>query len=141
MSSGLSIRRAAEAAEVSFMTLSRVEAGAQPDLATFLRLCAWLHVPPETFFVSGTSRETETPEVVAKHLLADPRLESYAATRIAAVVRDMYHALAREPRHPPAVACHLRAAAVLRPGVAGRLGQLLQDMQARLSELDAEEVL
>ena len=60
--SGLSMRRAADAARVSFMTLSRVERGAQPDLATFLRLCAWLRLPPETFFVSGAPRATETPE-------------------------------------------------------------------------------
>lgn len=140
-SAGLSIRKAAEAAGVSFMTLSRVEAGAQPDLATFLHLCAWLHEPPETFFVAAAPRETETPEVILRHLLADPRLERGAASRIASVVQDMYDALARGPVYVPAVACHLRAAAVLRPGVAERLGELLQDMHAKLSELDAEEVL
>ena len=123
------------------MTLSRVEAGAQPDLSTFLRLCAWLHVPPETFFASTAHRETETPEVILQHLLSDPRLGHEAAARIASVVEDMYAAFAREPTHPPAVSCHLRAASVLRPGVAGRLGQLLQDMQARLSELDDEGAL
>ena len=80
--SGLSMRRAADAARVSFMTLSRVERGAQPDLATFLRLCAWLRLPPETFFVSGAPRETETPEAVLQHLLADPRLERGAASRM-----------------------------------------------------------
>lgn len=139
--SGLSMRRAADAAEVSFMTLSRVEAGAQPDLATFLRLCAWLHVPPETFFISAAPRKTETPEVILQHLLADPRLGQEAAARIASVVDDMYAAFAREPTHPPAVSCHLRAASVLRPGVAGRLGQLLHDMQIRLKELDNDGVL
>ena len=139
--SGLSMRRTADAARVSFMTLSRVEGGAQPDLATFLRLCAWLRLPPETFFVSGAPRETETPEAVLQHLLADPRLERGAASRIGAVVRDMYAALASEPSCPPTVACHLRAAAVLRPGVARRLGELLQDMQTKLSELEAEGAL
>ena len=123
------------------MTLSRVESGAQPDLATFLRLCGWLHEPPETFFVSAAPRETETPEVILKHLLADPRLERDAASRIASVVQDMYDALAREPVHVVAVACHLRAAAVLRPGAAERLGELLKDMHAKLDELDAEGIL
>ena len=138
---GLSVRRAAEAADVSFMTLSRVEAGGQPDLATFLRLCAWLHVRPEAFFIIGAVRDTPTPDVVAKHLLADPRLEPEAASRIASVVRDMYTVLASQPQVPATVACHLRAAATLRPGVPERLGQLLGDMQERLRALDAEGAL
>ena len=140
-SAGLSIRRAAEAADVSFMTLSRVEAGGQPDLATFLRLCAWLRVPPETFFITGAPREAATPEVVATHLLADPRLEPGAASRIASVVRDMYAALASEPQTPATLTCHLRAAATLRPGVPERLGALLRTMQDRLMDLEAEGAL
>lgn len=138
-SSGLSIRRAALEADVSFMTLARVEDAGQPDLATFLRLCAWLRVQPETFFFTGARRETPTPDVVAKHLLADPLLESEAASRIASVVRDMYSALASPP--PATVACHLRAAATLRPGVPERLGELLGVMQDRLMELEAEGAL
>ena len=140
-SAGLSIRNAAGAADVSFMTLSRVEAGGQPDLATFLRLCAWLRVPPETFFITGAPRDTATPEVVATHLLTDPRLEREAASRIASVVRDMYTALASEPQTPVTVTCHLRAAATLRPGVPERLGELLVTMQDRLMELEAEGAL
>ena len=135
------MRRAAEAADVSFMTLSRVEAGGQPDLATFLRLCGWLRVRPEAFFMTGATRETPTPDMVATHLLADRRLEPEAASRIVSVVRDMYTALASQPQVPATVACHLRAAATLRPGVAERLGQLLGDMQDRLRALDAEGAL
>ena len=140
-SAGSSMRRAAEAAGISFMTLSRVEAGGQPDLATFLRLCAWLRVPPETFFITGAPREATTPDVVAKHLLADPLLEREAASRIAAIVRDMYAVLASRPHTPITVACHLRAAATLRPGVPERLGRLLGDMQDRLRALEAERAL
>jgi transcriptional regulator with XRE-family HTH domain len=127
--SGLSIRQAAASAEVSFMTLSRVESGAQPDLTTFLRLCAWLRVAPETFFASGARREASTVEVVT------------AAAKIASMVRDLYSALASEPIARPTVACHLRAASLLRPGVSERLGSLLTDMQERLVELDASGVL
>ncbi|MDE0268087.1 MAG: helix-turn-helix transcriptional regulator [Acidimicrobiaceae bacterium] len=140
-SAGLSIRRAAETANISFMTLSRVEAGGQPDLTTFLRLCSWLHVPPQTFFMTSAPRQTTTPEVVATHLQADPLLAPEAASSIATVVRDMYAALARKPSAPVTVACHLRAAATLRPGVPQRLGQLLDDMQNHLLELDAEGAL
>jgi transcriptional regulator with XRE-family HTH domain len=139
--SGLSIRQAAASAEVSFMTLSRVESGAQPDLTTFLRLCAWLRVAPETFFASGARREASTVEVVTQHLAADPRLKGEAAAKIASMVRDLYSALASEPIARPTVACHLRAASLLRPGVSERLGSLLTDMQERLVELDASGVL
>ena len=140
-SAGLSMRKAAEAADVSFMTLSRVEAGGQPDLTTFLRLCGWLRVRPEAFFMTGATRDTPTPDKVATHLLADRRLEPEAASRIVSVVRDMYTALASQPQVSATVACHLRAAATLRPGVAERLGQLLGDMQDRLRALDAEGAL
>jgi transcriptional regulator with XRE-family HTH domain len=117
------------------MTLSRVEGGSQPDLATFLRLCDWLRVPPEEFFVRGARRETDTLEAVTRHLVTDPALDQDAAQRIARVVRDMYAALAKKQAPPPAIACHLRAASVLRPGVADRLGALLGDMHRRLEEL------
>jgi transcriptional regulator with XRE-family HTH domain len=123
------------------MTLSRVENGAQPDLATFLRLCAWLRVPPQTFFITAAPRDTNTPEAVAHYLLSDPRLERDAASRIAAVVRDMYVALAGDPPETPTVACHLRAAATLRPGAASRLGSMLHDMQNRLQELESDGAL
>lgn len=134
---GLSIRRAADDASVSFMTFSRVEAGSQPDLATFLRLCAWLRLPPETFFVRGVTRDVDTVEAVAAHLVTDPALDNEAAQKIAGVVRDMYSALARRAAPPPVVTCHLRAKTVLRPGVPDRLGHLLGDMQTRLEELVA----
>ena len=140
-SSGLSVRSAAREAGVSFMTLSRVEAGSQPDLVTFLHLCAWLHEPPETFLVSATPRETATPDVIAEHLFTDPLLKREAASRIAAVVRDMYSALASPPPSRDTLACHLRAAGTLRPGVSERLARLLGDMQTRLRHLESEGAL
>lgn len=133
----LSVRRAADDAGLSFMTLSRVEAGSQPDLATFLKLCAWLRLPPETFFIRGVRRETDTVEAVTRHLVTDPALDREAARRIASVVRDMYTALAHAASPPVVVACHLRAATVFRPGVPDRMGQLLGDMHARLEGLVA----
>src|SRR6266540_127585 len=129
-----SIRQAAAEAGVSFSTLSRVEAGAQPDLATFLRLCAWLGVPPERFFRSSTQRAEDTIDRVTNHLFADPRLTAEAAEHIVGIVRDLYTALAREASEPPALAVHLRAASVLRPGVPERLGSLLTDMHTALKQ-------
>jgi transcriptional regulator with XRE-family HTH domain len=129
-----SIRQAAEDAGISFSTLSRVEAGAQPDLATFLRLCAWLGVPPERFFRAGAHRPTNTVDQVTSHLFADPRLAPEAAERIAGVVRELYAALAREPQEPPPLAMHLRAAPVMRPGVPERLAELLHDLRDALEQ-------
>ena len=139
---GLSVRQAAESAGVSFMTLSRVESGSQPDLTTFLKLCSWLQVKPERFFLRGARRESDTLEEVASHLATDPRLDPEAASKIASVVSDMYEALASklEPARPP-VACHLRAASILRPGVSDLLGAALGDMHDKLVELDASGAL
>jgi transcriptional regulator with XRE-family HTH domain len=129
-----SIRQAAAEAGVSFSTLSRVEAGAQPDLATFLRLCAWLEVPPERFFRNGAQRPTDTLDAVSGHLFADPKLSPDAAERIAHVVRDLYLALAQEGHDPEPLALHLRATNTMRPGVPERLGSLLHDMRSALEE-------
>lgn len=129
-----SIRQAAAEAGVSFSTLSRVEAGAQPDLATFLRLCAWLEEPPERFFRSAVQKPTDTIDAVASHLFADPRLSPDAAKRISQVVRDLYAALAQEAHGPEPLALHLRATTTMRPGVPERLGSLLHDMRSALEQ-------
>lgn len=42
----LSLREAAEQAEVSAATFSRVERGENYDVATLMRLCAWLGCSP-----------------------------------------------------------------------------------------------
>jgi transcriptional regulator with XRE-family HTH domain len=136
-----SIRQAAAEAGVSFSTLSRVEAGAQPDLSTFLRLCAWLEVPPQRFFRAGPQRPASTIDEVSSHLFADPRLSAEAAERIAAVVRDLYAALAREVQEPAPLAMHLRAAPVMRPGVPERLAGLLHDVRAALEHRLSEGTL
>jgi transcriptional regulator with XRE-family HTH domain len=130
----LSIRQAAERARVSFSTLSRVEAGAQPDLSTFMSLCAWLGIEPARF-LTQIARRTQNPvDAAIEHIVTDPSLSSEAAERIASVIRDMHAALARrEPTSQPApLALHLRAASVMRPGVPDRLASLLRDMREAL---------
>lgn len=49
------IRSAAAEAEVSSATLSRVENGNVPDLATFAKICRWLDVDPAIFLGIETS--------------------------------------------------------------------------------------
>lgn len=131
-----SLRQAALDAGVSFSTLTRVEAGAQPDLASFTRLCAWLGVPPSQFFTPVATRAIEPIEDVIQHLHADPRLRPEAAVAITNVLREMYASLASAtPPSAPLVACHLRAAPVMRPGVPGRLASLLSDIHGALDGL------
>ena len=40
---------AQEIGEINASTLSRIEHGNLPDLATFLRICRWLGVSPDEF--------------------------------------------------------------------------------------------
>ncbi len=129
----LSIRQASQEIGVSFSTLSRVEAGAHPDLATFTRLCAWLGISPSRFFTPVVEREVSPLEEAITHLRADPRLSADAASRIGSVLKDLYQALARDVAPAQAaVVCHLRATSVMRPGVPTRLASLLQDMHDAL---------
>jgi transcriptional regulator with XRE-family HTH domain len=130
----LSIRRAAAEAGVSFSTLSRVEAGAQPDLATFSRLCGWLGVAPGRFFSPLAERELSPLEQAIAHLQTDPRLTEEAAARISSVLRSLYDALAASATPGPTVVRHLRAASVMRPGVAPRLAAMLRDMHEELAK-------
>ncbi len=131
----LSIRQAAAAANVSFSTLSRVEAGAQPDLTTFLQLCAWLSVDASDFLNPTPRRHADPIEEAARHLMTDPNLSVEAADRIVLVLREMYRALSakeNQSQQRTTVTLHLRAASIMRPGVPERLASVLRDMRAAL---------
>jgi transcriptional regulator with XRE-family HTH domain len=131
----ISIRQAAQQAQISYATLSRVEAGAQPDLATFTSLCAWLEVDPSRFFAPSTRKTQTHLEEAIEHLVTDPDLPPDAANRIASVVREMYQALASRPTDSApdrTLAMHLRATNVMRPGVPERMASLLTDMRNAL---------
>jgi transcriptional regulator with XRE-family HTH domain len=128
----LSIRHAAAEAGVSFSTLSRVEAGSQPDMASYTALCAWLGVSPGLFFMQVPERDLSPLEHAITHLQADPRLTADAAGKISSVLRDLYDALAADAPSAEAVACHLRAVTIMRPGVAPRLASALRDMRSAL---------
>jgi transcriptional regulator with XRE-family HTH domain len=130
-----SMRQAAAEAGVSLSTISRVESGALPDLASFTALCAWAGVPASQFFTPIAERQDTPVEIAIAHLAADPRLAPEHASSIASVIRQMYNALAASAQ--PAgylVACHLRAASSLRPGVPDRLASLLVDMHKALGD-------
>lgn len=125
---GLSLREASAVSGVPVATLSRIEQGRMPDLATFRRIVEWLGVPPERFF-TATQRAESTPEAIAEHLMADPALASDAADKIAGIVRDLYESLASTDRR---LALHLRAAKTFTQPALRLLTDLLDEMQAAI---------
>jgi transcriptional regulator with XRE-family HTH domain len=125
----LSLRDLADQIGVSLNTLSRVERGHVPDLKNFRLIVEWLELPAERFLESGG--EASTPEVIARHLQADPRLPREAATKIIELVEEMYHKLIGQQ---PTLSLHLRSAKTFTPGAAALLAEILEEMQASLRE-------
>src|SRR6266568_1622972 len=128
----LSLRAAAEQAEVPFNTLARVEKGDLPDLANFRRIVDWLGLPPERFFEPPQIRTENTPELIAHHLARDPNLTDAAAEKIAGLVRELYTNLVGVDR---GVRVHLRAAATFNPEASRKLVGLLEQMQRTLTDM------
>lgn len=126
---GLSLRAAAEQADVPFNTLARVEKGHLPDLANFRRIVLWLGLAPERFFQPPMFRVENTPEIIASQLAQDPNLTPAAAETIADVVRELYGTLAVKDRE---VTVHLRAAKTFTPEAARLLGEILTEIQNAL---------
>lgn len=138
----LSLRQAAADAGVSFSTFTRAENGAQPDLASFQLLCAWLGVSPAKFFITSAEKPESALAESISLFRSDPRLSPANADRIAEMLTGLYEALAEPIANEEAVmAVHLRAAKTLRPGVPARLEALLDDIYAKLQlKLEAGEL-
>lgn len=128
--SGLSLRRAAVEIGVAFNTLARVERGHLPDLETLLRILGWLGISLEQISGPLATSARSTPDVISSHLNADPALSPAAAEKIAALVADLYSALAAKPE---ATAMHLRSAKVFLPAASEQLANMLADMEAALT--------
>lgn len=129
----LSLRDLADEIGVSFNTLSRVERGHLPDLTNYNRIVAWLSTPG--LALDGTyvddSEDVTTPDLLAKHLYTDPRLQPEHANRMMALIRDMYDQLA-SPK--PGFAVHLRSGQMFLPEVGTILASALEDMHTALIE-------
>jgi transcriptional regulator with XRE-family HTH domain len=62
---------------VSAATLSRIEQGKIPDVATFIKICKWLEEATDTFIVSANipkAKPISTQQQVVAHLRADREL-------------------------------------------------------------------
>lgn len=123
-----SLRDLADEIGVSLNTLSRVERGHVPDLVNFQRIVDWLDVPADAFLEPASS-EASIPEVIARHLRADPRLTDEDAERIAELVEDMYADLVADHS---SLAIHLRSAKTFTPAAGALLSEILTEMRAKL---------
>ena len=100
------IRDIAKEIGVSPATLTRVEAGRQPDIETFQKICTWLRINPAEFLdvsaeVAGATHEPASPGA-AVHFRADKELVPSAASDLANLIlaaqRELTR-LARQRRH------------------------------------------
>ncbi|WP_183408314.1 helix-turn-helix domain-containing protein [Nocardioides pocheonensis] len=125
-----SLRDLAAEIGVSFNTLSRVERGHVPELRNYERIVNWLSAPGQGLFEAPGQRPS-TPELIARHLYTDGRLDATAANKMMALIQDMYTELAAPS---PAFAVHLRSSQTFLPEVGTLLASALEDMHQSLVE-------
>src|SRR5713226_6008041 len=97
---GRGIREVAHEIGVSPATLTRVEGGRLPDLATFQKICSWLKVNPSEVLdipTDNTANATDTL-VAAVHLRADQTLPAAAASDLAQLIMVAHRELARRAK-------------------------------------------
>jgi transcriptional regulator with XRE-family HTH domain len=86
------IREAAKQAGISQATLSRVEAGKMPDLPTFMKLCAWLELDPNTLLGAKKSPSTaigfsEATRQVFAHFRAKKVMDADTSLHLAKLIQ------------------------------------------------------
>ncbi len=75
---------------ISASTLSRVERGTIPDVATFLALCDWLDVPPHEFIKNTQPAKIVDCAAICIKLRTDKRLASGVGDAIATLIEAFY---------------------------------------------------
>lgn len=96
---GRGIRDVAKEIGISAATLTRIEGGRVPDLATFQKICSWLKVNPAEILdipsnISAGQAES-TSLAAAVHLRADKTLPPEAAADLAQLIVIAHQELAR----------------------------------------------
>ena len=128
---GLSLRELSALTGVPFSTLSRVESGKVPDLATFRNIVGWLGIPVERFFPTPRVRNETTPETIAQVLRTDAVLSEEAREQLTSTFQQMYAVLTANSQ---AVKMQLRSHGLFVPEASELLADLLQRMQDKLLE-------
>lgn len=86
---------AEEMGGVSAATLSRIEQGKIPDVATFIKICKWLDVTTDTFIVSSNSKAKAkvitTQQQVVAHLRADKVLSKETVNALIKMIDMAYN--------------------------------------------------
>lgn len=80
------IRAAAAEIEVSPATLSRVENGNLPDLATFAKICRWLDVDPARFLGVETSSDEAPKKRAVAHFRKKATVSPETAKSLGALI-------------------------------------------------------
>lgn len=94
---GRGIRDVAQEIGISPATLTRVESGRLPDLATFQKICSWLKVNPAEILDVPLEKTAAPSEglAAAVHLRADQTLPENAASDLAHLILVAQRELAR----------------------------------------------
>lgn len=84
------LRVAAEEAEVSAATLTRVESGRIPDVETFAKLCGWMAKDPKVYLGLGSSvpAQTHAPkmETIGVHMKVDRQPQEATVRALAKMI-------------------------------------------------------
>ncbi|MDD5141787.1 MAG: helix-turn-helix transcriptional regulator [Verrucomicrobiales bacterium] len=92
---------AEEIGDISASTLSRIEQGNVPDVATFMRICNWLGVDSSEFVPDAATqknknasreKEVNVPHVIEAHLRADRVLPPATIDALSEMIRVAYKA-------------------------------------------------
>ena len=90
------MRAASKEIGISAPTLSRIEQRRLPDLESFLRICRWLKMPPESFAtVKKTLDKPDHLQEIEIHLRSDRTLPKETAEALSRMVRLAYDAVRR----------------------------------------------
>jgi|ERR1700733_3880179 len=95
---GRGVREVAKEIGISAATLTRVEGGRLPDIATFQKICVWLQVNPADILdipITNAHAATPEPTVVAFHPRADQTLTESAAADLAKLIFVAHQELLR----------------------------------------------
>ena len=85
---------AEEIGEVSAATLSRIEQGKIPDVATFIKICKWLDESTDTFIIANNSKKAKpvsTQHQIVAHLRAERELSKDTVNMLIKMIDMAYN--------------------------------------------------
>ena len=84
---------AAEIGDISIATLSRIEQGRDTNANTYLKICTWLGVSPQTFYTTEDehpNRIEDHQDKILYHLRADRKLEPEVSEALQKMIELAY---------------------------------------------------